>query len=447
MRENNRSETKNADKQSWAASLPSRRDVLKVSLAGLTLAATGRHIARRHLGEQLKEVYGDLDNPNYRVREDLGFISAPSYREILRGRLENLDISKEDQTYLCERMDKCTAALSKLPDLLQQESEAGKKAPVKSAEAVDREIDSILRGDVAQVAPPESPAHQLLGMVHRETLEISKLLDNAEVRILSGTGEALLRSMAVKIATAELSLRSHQELVNDYGTPESYVRKLIKEVTGMSLPENVHFTIRSIDKPNTVGTSNAVTQSIISEDNYYGQVVLVLAHEAGHLMTQHDEEYHLQGSRRLSDEQVSNYEEACAYAFQKVAGEALKETPLSMAYDIDTGTSTLLDDFYNGRDSEECHRVGMAYYDAARTVLGGSAQAYNYLSSHRELTPEMLKVIDDNRALTKQIDAETQANRPRLNATKERCAQLLSAVKDAHQQILEPAAAEPEVGP
>lgn len=188
MRENNRSETKNADTQSWAASLPSRRDVLKVSLAGLTLAATGRHIARRHLGEQLKEVYGDLDNPNYRVREDLGFISAPSYREILRGRLENLDISKEDQTYLCERMDKCTAALSKLPDLLQQESEAGKKAPVKSAEAVDREIDSILRGDVAQVAPPESPAHQLLGMVHRETLEISKLLDNAEVRILSGTG-------------------------------------------------------------------------------------------------------------------------------------------------------------------------------------------------------------------------------------------------------------------
>jgi hypothetical protein len=77
----------------------------------------------------------------------------------------------------------------------------------------------------------------------------------------------------------------------------------------------------------------------------------------------------------------------------------------------------------------------MAYFDAAQTVLGSSAKAYNFLSSHRALTPEMEKVIEDNRALTDEMRAIEGAGSPRLTRLQERCAGLARAVKNADQQI------------
>lgn len=112
-------------------------------------------------------------------------------------------------------------------------------------------------------------------------------------------------------------------------------------------------------------------------------------------------------------QEIAAWEEACAYAFQAVASEAMQHEELVLARLLmSSNQRTLLEQFYSGEHSEECHRLGMAYFDAALTVLGSASKAYNYLSSHRELTDEMKAVIRINTERFKALQGEGE--KPRL---------------------------------
>jgi hypothetical protein len=75
----------------------------------------------------------------------------------------------------------------------------------------------------------------------------------------------------------------------------------------------------------------------------------------------------------------------CAYALKASVASYLAATnkelgPLAHVLFI-VNYRQLVEEFFTRVNSTECHRVGMAYFNAALTVLGSPAAAYNYLSS------------------------------------------------------------------
>ncbi len=134
-------------------------------------------------------------------------------------------------------------------------------------------------------------------------------------------------------------------------------------------------------------------------------LALVLAHEVGHLMAQHQEDFLGSNPHKRSQEEVSDWEEACAYAFEAVAAAYMMERypkleKMAKSFEL-ANYLGFLDEYYSGQNATECHRKGMAIFDAAHTTLGSLAETYNFLSSHRQLTDEMQAVLNDNRSAQK----------------------------------------------
>jgi hypothetical protein len=149
-------------------------------------------------------------------------------------------------------------------------------------------------------------------------------------------------------------------------------------------------------------------------DGHYSHVVSALSHEVGHLLATHSESRVATPDYPRSRDEVANWEEACAYAFQHSVDSYRAATQAEYAVTIMDNAQlnhrTLLNRFYH-EGSTECHAVGMAYFDAAMTVLGSPGAAFNYLASHTTLTPEMENVIVENRARSQ---AELNSEAPRL---------------------------------
>jgi hypothetical protein len=118
-------------------------------------------------------------------------------------------------------------------------------------------------------------------------------------------------------------------------------------------------------------------------------------------MALHQEQQLIGNESRMQPEQVSAWEEACAYAFEATVASYLIATNSPHAFRarvlLEAEFEDLMYQHYSGEKADTGHAEGMAILDAAYTVLGSYAAAYNYLSSHTELTVEMLKVLEENK--------------------------------------------------
>jgi hypothetical protein len=375
----------------------------------IALGATVVGIKRRYAASEAN--YGTLDNPRFKVREDLGLEGTKTYRERLKAHIAAKDISTKDLERYEVAISKVQRNLDSLELALKRESrESG--AGALSDEAVAAEVDAILSGRAANSnAESSSITAQMISKIG-EQIQTSRAEHKRQIyAVLTRTSELLRREVAAAEIRTTLAGRSFTDLVSKFGKPEAFTREIIKQVTGLELPAEVTFEVREIDREGVGGTASEWWQEVVAEDGYFGEVVLTFAHEAGHLMALHNEESMRSGGRQRDEADIPNWEEACAYAFEAVAAEAIHQTELRPAkFLFGEYKAGLLDDFYGGQQSEECHRVGMAYFDAALTVLGSAAKAYNYLARHDELTPEMLNVIAENRALFKAAHAEGTPN-------------------------------------
>jgi hypothetical protein len=331
-----------------------------------------------------------LSDPRFRVNEELGLSGTPTYQNELKAQLFHPSLPErlvEKVKGRIKALEDELAAIQKMPD---------KPAPV----------DTVGNGSPSPNVP-HGPDEKGSALDRRDSkiTKFDSLLIPHRLESTDTTSSALTRSTNEHLAASMAEAGTIKNHSKQFGSPEQYVKNLVLRVTGVPLPDAVSFEVRAVDLPGAAGYSISATQQIVSQDGHFAYVALISAHEAGHLMALHEEEarlYPRQNTR--SEEEISNWEEACAYAFQGVASEAIVEEELLIGPLIWASYKRdLLDEFYSESGSSECHRVGMAYYDAALTVLGSSAKAYNFLSSHTDLTPEMLQVLSENRALAEQL--------------------------------------------
>ena len=409
-----------------------RRDWLvgvgAVAGAGLVGSLAGihdRNVSFGKLRAENRELYGKLDNPRFRVDERLGLLGTRSHQSVLHERIEMNDMSKE-------HFDKFESALRGLEEALGR-VEGKRRSSVPTSKNVSerdllREVDALINNtqipSTIESREISESITTIKGGVAR--LEAELLLEGSQRidRLLGTTDQTLDQNAAIIINNRS----SHTELQRQLGDPETYTRELIRRVTGLPFPDTATFEIKAIDDPKRSGYSIFTTQSIVTTDGHYAHVVLVNAHEAGHLMALHSESSLYDREPRNKDE-VRNWEEACAYAFQAVASEAIQEPEISAMAKLlmVTAKDGLLDQFYREEASQECHRVGMAYFDAALTVLGSASKAFNYLSSHKKLSPAMTEVIKVNKDL---YEASLRKERPR-------CVKIETRLREINKRLAE----------
>ena len=183
--------------------------------------------------------------------------------------------------------------------------------------------------------------------------------------------------------------------------------------------------MRPVDQKGLVGFSDFVTREVVAKDRAYEGVVATFAHEVGHVISMHQEAFETGRGPTVQDaKDVPNWEEACAYAFEATVASYLATTDLD-GNDLARNLFLfdyrhLTDAYYTGEEVNESHHVGMVYFDAALTVLGSPGAAYNYLSSHTELSHAMLAVIEENKKASKVDSKGRVLLRQKLTALLER---------------------------
>jgi hypothetical protein len=370
-----------------SAQARNRRGFIAWGILGALSAAAAKVVIQDHIldtqwRENTRQRYGEFDNPRFQVRNDPAIFRTPTHRSILTARELNGDLSKDEAQML-------ESAILRARTIIAQIERA---APAKSdiADDFDRLGKAMAQVEVLFGETKESLAERI-----------------------STSQEARREALETALRATE---STHADLRPTFGTPESYVKDLIVSLTGVRVPEVVRFEVREIAERHVGGYSRAKEQLIVSRDGHFARVVLTYAHEFGHLMNLHHEEFAL-GSKPLYRDEVDAicWEEACAYAFEATASEAIADPQLQIARMLFKGEKTsILDQFYRGEEATECHRVGLALFDAALTTCGSAGGAYNYLSTNRALTPEMQQVIQDNLSHAQRLEHQPASRLARV---------------------------------
>jgi hypothetical protein len=410
--------------------LPNRRTMLQLAAGAFGGIATGlvvKSIRESLLKERTIEQYGTLSNPRFLVREGLLPHEPQTYRDQLFNRQKDIPERLFQRTM--KELDGIENALEQSNELIKRPKLANPTTSTRSTSELIAEIDKILSNKKEHTnANPEPDAENLL-LVAETKLEVLKT-ELATVKISLGAGEIShsMKSVVNSFVSSIAHNDTHLKLIDQFGDPESFTRDFIHRMTGEKLPEGATFEVRKIDKEGVAGYSQFVQQKIVSKDAHYGGVFLINCHEAGHLMAQHQENDIFSKADSNNSSAVANWEEASAYAFEGVGSASIDDEALAIARTMFASDKlALLEEFYTGQNNEECHRVGMAYFDAALTVTGSVAKAYNYLASHNELTDEMKVVISNNLKHRKNLDQETP---PQLQLIEERVSKCEKKLED-----------------
>ena len=241
--------------------------------------------------------YGTLEAPLFRANVDLPYGNALiPYKKLQESKNLDLPQSKKDQ--FLKACDNAESRLSELEErlLLQDQNAAPQGAgPLPSVQDM-REISSL-----------------------------SLFCARADAELMEVATDGLnstLNSILLDSALDELALVEREgdftDGAKEFGHPVEFVKKAVKGVTGRELPDSVSFEIRSIDDPLQAGFSRFDERLVVSENMNYGALVLVFAHEVGHLLVQHQEDFLGANQHQRPKEEVSAWEEACAYAFESV---------------------------------------------------------------------------------------------------------------------------------
>lgn len=315
------------------------------------------------------EGFGPLAEPKFLIADDTKFAKPFfSFRGYLRQQINQQDLSEQDLRRIRLRVQRTRASLE--------------------------------RSMASQSADQNDPVANLLRF-SKETHTLS-ILENALTDTLLSLTKNVSSSADVNLSMLELQEIAGRgkvaELSPRFGPPEDIVKKIVTELTGRKIPDDISIRIEDIKEESVRGLANQMTRAIQTEDMHYALVIATIAHEVGHLLAPHYEQSFLSGDIR-SHAEIKNWEEACAYAFSECVANTLPERPLSLA-----STFVLLDriaflkEYYSGKETRECHRVGMAMWDAALEVLG-PAKAHKFLVSNTQLTPEILGVMEENKRL------------------------------------------------
>lgn len=398
-----------------------RRDVLQVC-AGVAVGLAGtqiaREIAKNSLRDFSEKTYGRLDEPKFLVDERAIFTRHSNYQQSLFSKYP--DLKPSEYKTISDKLDEMKKDLDRLDELTKKHGSFN-LVQDRSEQLTDEDrLVELLKVKDPEILEGER-LYSLLGS-NIAIIEVQLLLKNGSLS--EKEFKANITDIYAKEFMKLTSSMSYVDQQDKYGKPEALLKKMIKDLTGRELPDEVTFETRAIDKEGTAGYSNFVKQLSVSEDGHYGSVLAVHAHEAGHLISLHQEEMVLHNSG-MSEVEMAIFEEACAYAFEFVVAHSVKDQELSKMIKVicDLERSYLLDEYYSGKNSNECHRLGMAYFDAALTALGSPAKAYNYLATHTELTPAMHSIIEKNKQLSKLVQ---EGRTPKLDEVNKEFAKINS---------------------
>jgi len=185
-----------------------------------------------------------------------------------------------------------------------------------------------------------------------------------------------------------------------------YARAIFQRVTGAAVPDSVRIVIAEIDEVGIAGTAEAITRQVVAEPSSYAEEVSVICHELGHLIARPGEEFARAGGvagvlmfgARI-DRSIRVLEEASAYAFERVCIGAIPDPAVREAAMRGFESQLLQHAQRYCAGEQDIHFEAGVLADAAVRVLGSPVEAYRYLSSTREVSPEIRRTMEESRAI------------------------------------------------
>lgn len=416
---NNKISPADSNQTHSSGSMLSRRSILQVAgLGALGLGLAGI-LTRSRLNSSLelsRELFGTLEDPKFQVTRELPAIKADTYSGKLQPKSNDITVEKEKRYE--NSLKPLNSAIGKIEEFVKKIGETPNERDTQTLTDLEPLLIKI-KSDL-------------------NTIETDLGLSSQNGFILSSIQDFDLRDIARLVKD-----KSFTDKLDELGTPENFVRRLVKEITSLDLPADVALGVRSIDEEGINGISTVIGLRAESEDAYYLEVVLTLAHESGHLMSAHQEEFLSENKYNRSHAEISAWEEACAYAFESVTAAHLKQQEVAdgtIAKSLATlNRLWLLEEYYSRSEGYlECHREGMAIFDAALTVLKDFGKAYNFLSTHTQLTPEMTAVMESNRNLYLEVESDTTPRADKIRTQIEELKNRLQKVTSKSEQLLAP---------
>lgn len=345
-----------------------------LSLGALAGVAYKYFVSTRN---ELQEVYGTLDNPAYLITKTNGYGEVGTYR----GYLEEIR-----QYHDAERKEFEQAALTLIDPTEEKVSD----------------LENYFEGVTPQDLPPEhtqkldelSSMDNLLGFVG-DFVEQQYAQQTHAGRLLSSIG-----------FLSELQGGRSDSLEAEYGDPKEYVRLIFQDLTGKDLPDRISLDIGEPEKEDMRGSSNLVTGEIIVEASIYAKVIADFLHETGHQIVQHRQDAYFSTAFGGSvSRETAVLEEVAVYAFQIAGVSAIPDPVLRKIASnyVMLRNVTGIESFFAG--NQNYHREAKCIADAALTVFGNPADAFNHLATSRTIDPRIIQVIEENRQMLEEIVA------------------------------------------
>jgi hypothetical protein len=370
-------------------------------------------------------LFGVAKFTELRIRNEIsgvyGSIEEPRFR-LLQG--NSPDVVRSLDALIAERVS--------APQRIPFDSAVG-EALLSDFKSTLTELEEIVK----RYAPSEAERHRLRARCHADKSDVplqrlefeerygefaagcealEALCEAAELNAIKLERVALSHDIDDSIAVAGLptTLESPESGVGAPGPISSveYAKAIFREVTGRELPPAVTIERCDIEDFGVAGTAETIGQRIVVEPASFAQEVSTLCHEMGHLVARPGEDavvkYGLTGVllRGARDSRVAEVlEEASAYAFERVCLAAIPDEQVRSAAVRSFEGQLLTQAKLFFRGNEDIHFEATVVADAAVLVLGDPKRAYDYLSTTREFSPEIVREVERMRGLCESLPA------------------------------------------
>lgn len=276
--------------------------------------------------------------------------------------------------------------------------------------SIKRAEDSLKQRDLKSstvVSPAlslESEYRLVMREVQHKLLEVAKTLKPAEDRA------ALLFDIPSSRIREDTAHYLQSPYLAKYGSPDLFLRRLVKEVTGQELGPDVTFSITSsIGEPYQVDAEKRRVLVIEGKGlAKYEGVLGRLAAGTGVLIKQSTERADGRPEAISSGSAPTPMQHAAAIALQNVvASHLIANYP---EFSFDTQMLMLEDSSFLETSGDHSFDRAREIYNAVVTVLGSQGDAFNYLISRQTLTPAMEEALKaDSNSASRRFDRLRQS--------------------------------------